>query len=121
VFGASLMGKGARPVMEPELTTNEAMVELQALLRLVASGESPQRLAATTYTICREILLASELRPILPGFLLQCLTVLRFKDFIQLYSPNVADRIAFIDDALRQCETRAGLRPKFDVFGEHDL
>lgn len=103
---------------EPELTATEALAELHQLMRLVASGDSPQRLAATTYIACRETLLASALRPALPGFLFQCLTIFRFKDFIHLYSPNVNERIAFIEDCVRSCEVRAGLAAKFDVFGE---
>ena len=107
-----------RPVTEGELKTGEALTELKELMRLAAGEGSPQRLAATTYTICRETLLQSELRPALPGFLLQCLTIFRFKDFIQLYSPNLSERHAFVDEAFRACETRAGLRPTFDVFGD---
>lgn len=103
---------------EPELTTIQALDELQDLMRLVASGDSPQRLAATTYTASRELLLKSELGPLLPGFLRQCLTIFRFKDFIQLYSPSDRERIAFIDESFRACDTRANLRAPFDVFAE---
>lgn len=104
-----------------DLTPGEALTELKQLMRLAAGEGSPQRLAATTYTICREALLQSELRPALPGFLLQCLTIFRFKDFIQLYSPSLDDRIAFVDEAFRACEARAGLRSSFDVFGDPDF
>jgi len=104
-----------------DLTPGEALTELKQLMRLAAGEGSPQRLAATTYTICREALLQSELRPALPGFLLQCLTIFRFKDFIQLYSPSLDDRIAFVDEAFRACEARAGLRASFDVFGDPDF
>jgi hypothetical protein len=110
-----------RPVPESDLTTIQALDELQELMRLVATGESPQRLAATTYTACRELLLKSELRPLLPGFLHQCLTIYRFKDFIQLYSPGDKERVAFIDDSFRACDTRANLRASFDVFAERGL
>lgn len=103
---------------EPELTTIQALDELQDLMRLVASGDSPQRLAATTYTACRELLLKSELGPLMPGFLRQCLTIFRFKDFIQLYAPGVEERFAFIDEAFRASDTRANLRAPFDVFAE---
>lgn len=103
---------------EPELTTIQALAELQDLMRLVAAGDPPQRLAATTYTACRDQLLKSEIAPLLPGFLRQCLTIFRFKDFIQLYSPGTRERIAFIDDSFRSCDTRANLRTSFDVFAE---
>jgi hypothetical protein len=104
-----------------ELAAGEALGKLKELMRLAAGEGSPQRLAATTYTVCRETLLQSELRPALPGFLLQCLTIFRFKDFIQLYSPSLSERHAFIDEAFRACETRAGLRPTFDVFDDPDF
>lgn len=104
-----------------ELTTGEALTEIKALMRLAAGEGSSQRLAATTYTDCREALLRSELRPVLPSFLLQCLTIFRFKDFIQLYSPSLSERHAFVDDAFRACEARAGLRQSFDVFDDPDF
>jgi hypothetical protein len=108
-------------VSEAKPTASEALIELQALMRLAASGEPLQRLAATSYTMNRDVLLQSELRPMLPGFLLQCLTIYRFKDFIQLYSPSEQDRIAFVDAAVTACQTRANIRPAFDVFAEHDF
>ena len=107
---------------EPELTTIQALAELQDLMRLAASGDySPQRLAATTYTACRDLLLKSELGPLTPGFLRQCLTIYRFKDFIQLYSPSERERTAFIEEAFRAADTRADLRAPFDVFAERGL
>jgi len=110
-----------RPVAMQELKSDEALTELKQLMRLAAGEGSPQRLAATTYTVCRETLLQSELRPALPGFLLQCLTIFRFKDFIQLYSPSLSERHAFVDEAFRACEIRAGLRQSFDVFDDPDF
>lgn len=110
-----------RQVASQELTTGEALTELKALMRLAAGEGSPQRLAATTYTNCRESLLRSELRPVLPSFLLQCLTIFRFKDFIQLYSPSLSERHAFVDEAFRPCEVRAGLRQSFDAFDDPDF
>lgn len=110
-----------RPVAGHDFTPGEALSELKELLRLASGEGAPQRLAATTYTVCREALLQSELRPALPPFLLQCLTIFRFKDFIQLYSPSLSERIAFIDDAFRASEGKAGLRSTFDVFGDPDF
>jgi hypothetical protein len=97
-----------------------ALSELKELLRLAAAEGSPQRLAATRYTVCREALLQSEVKTALPGFLRQCLTLDRFRDFIHLYTPDVHERTAFLDEALRRCEARLGLRPTFDVFGDLD-
>lgn len=104
-----------------ELTTGEALAELRAILRLAASEDSLQRIAATRYTICRDALLRSDMRAALPGFLQQCLTIFRFRDFIHLYTPRLNERIAFVEDALRTCETRSGLRASIDVFNDSDF
>lgn len=69
---------------EQELTASEALGEFQDIVRLAALDGSPQRLPANRYTICRDTLLRSHLRPHLPGFLFQCLTVARFHDFSTL-------------------------------------
>lgn len=103
------------------LTTSEALGELKDLLRLAAAEGSLQRLEASRYTICRDALLQSEIKPALPGFLRQCLTLSRFQDFIHLYTPDLNERLDFVDAALRSCETRIGLRPSFDVFGDPDF
>lgn len=114
------MWRGTYPVTSGELTMGAALTELKDLLRLAAAEGPPQRLAATRYTICREALLQSEVRSALPGFLRQCLTLDRFRDFIHLYTPDTHERIAFVNDALRPCESRLGLRPTYDVFGDPD-
>jgi hypothetical protein len=94
-------------VVEQNPTPIDALHELHEILLLAALDMAPQRLAATRYTSCREILLKSALRPALPGFLLQCLTLYRFRDFIHLYHPNLEPRIAFVDEALGRCVSRA--------------
>jgi hypothetical protein len=70
--------------------------ELLGLLSLVAGGEPPSREWAVTYLNCRSRLLASEQSGMLPGFLYQCGTVDRFREFIFLYDPDVALRREFI-------------------------
>ena len=75
--------------------------ELYEILLLGALDEPQQRLTATRYTLCREVLLRSPLRPPLPGFMQQCLTFDRFRDFIHLYHPSLNARVEMIDDALR--------------------
>jgi hypothetical protein len=80
-----------------QLAADEAWTRLQELLR-DAAMEAPQpRQAAMLYTQLRETLIKSDYRPHLPGFLLQCLTIDRFRDFIRLYDPRPAERIAFLD------------------------
>ena len=88
-------------------TPIDALHELYDILLLGALEEPPQRLTATRYTTCREVLLGSTLRPVLPGFLQQCLTFYRFRDFIHLYHPSLGARIEMIDDALRASLNRA--------------
>lgn len=103
---------------DEELTTGDALAELREHLRLAASEEPLHRLAATRYTICRDALLRGDGRSELPGFLQQCLTIYRFRDFIHLYTPRLTERTGFVDEAIRACQTRMGLRPAFDVFGD---
>ena len=79
----------------------DALDELYEILLLGALDEPQQRLTATRYTLCREALLRSPLRPVMPGFLLQCLTFDRFRDFIRLYHPSLEARVEMIDEAMR--------------------
>ena len=85
----------------------EALHELHEILLFAALDDTLQRLAATRYTLCRDILLRSDLRSALPGFVQQCMTVYRFRDFIHLYHADVESRMGFIDEALRGCASRA--------------
>lgn len=106
---------------EQEPTPTDALAELQEILRLAAHEGTPQRFAAARYTICRDAVLKSDLRPALPGFLLQCLTFSRFHDFIHLYHPDPAARLAFLDESFRSFTSRVRSRPTFDVFGDPDF
>ena len=101
---------------EQHPTAMEALGEMRELLCLAAAEGYSQRLAAVRYTLCRDTLLRSELRPSLPGFLLQCLTFARFQDFIRLYHPQVDRRLAFIDQEFQAFTGRVRARPTFDVF-----
>ncbi|MGZ8345786.1 MAG: hypothetical protein ACXWUP_01605 [Allosphingosinicella sp.] len=107
---------------EEALTTAAAFRELQGLLRLAATDVSPQRLAATRYTLCRDLLVRSPYRPSLPGFLLQCLTLYRFQEFIHLYDPAVEARLAFLDDAFPlNGVASAPVRPSYDAWIDRDF
>jgi hypothetical protein len=94
-------------VAEHDPTPAEALAELHDILLLATLETSPPRLAAQRYTACRDVLLRSELRRTLPGFLQQCLTVSRFHDFIHLYHASIEARVAFIDGAMRESLIRA--------------
>ncbi len=107
-------------VVEPKPTALQALEEMQQILRTAASAGTPNRLAAVRYTECRGALLGSNLRPVLPGFLLQCVSVFKFTDFISLFDPRPQARIAFIDQALEPCWSFLDARREYDVFGETD-
>lgn len=90
-----------------ELAPDEAWIMLQELLRDAAVESVQPRQAATLYTRLRETLLKSTYQPHLPGFMIQCLTLDRFRDFIRLYHPSPAERIAFLDRAFAARAHRA--------------
>ena len=95
----------------------DALSELHSILLLAALETSPPRLAAQRYTACRDILLRSDLRRTLPGFLQQCVTVYRFHDFIHLYHMALEARVAFIDGAMRESLRRTRNGVGVDLFG----
>jgi len=108
-------------VPEQQPTPEEALGEIQDILRSAAAEGSSNRLPAIRYTLCREALLRSDLRPALPGFLFQCLTFSRFHDFIHLYHPQVEKRVAFIDAEFAACLGRPRARPSFDIFDDKEF
>jgi hypothetical protein len=91
-----------------ELAADEAWIRLQELLHTAATDGVLPRQMTTLYTRLRETLLNSEYRPHLPGFIIQCLTLDRFRDFIRLYHPFPDERIAFLERAFltRRSRTR---------------
>lgn len=99
----------------------EALAELQEIMNLAALESPLQRLAATRYTVCRDALLQSWLRPVLPGFLLQCLTIARFQDFIHLYDPRPEVRLGFIEESWVPTLSRLRSRPVLDVMDDLDF
>lgn len=82
---------------------SETLAQLLALLRGAAQGGLLRRDAAGRYMHCREVLLQDDLRPLLPGFLVQCGSIYKFAEFITLYHPNVASRLAFVDASFERC------------------
>ena len=108
-----------QPLSEQAPTPGEALRELHDILQQAATTASPQRVAASRYTICRDILLKSDLRGMLPGFLLQCLTISRFHDFIHLLDPDVKVRLQFLDEAF-EAPGALSRAPAFDVFGDSE-
>ena len=108
-------------MVQQETSTSEALDEMQSLLRTTCSASTPNRVSAVRYTLCRTILMNSELRPALPGFLIQCVSIFKFHDFISLYDPKADARIAFVESAF--AGSRALLESKriYDVFSDPDF
>ena len=70
---------------------------LHTILRHVAGGGLPSREHAVDYLHHRSHLLNSAVSNLLPGFLYQCGTIDRFRDFIYLYDPHPDMRREFVD------------------------
>ncbi len=87
----------------PEDSRAEILRELQDVLFAIASGQPFQRPWAARYSELRTKLLESDLREKVPGFLFQCGSIDRFRDFITLYHPRPESRAAFLRAALERC------------------
>lgn len=90
---------------EPQARVGEVIDRLEALLCQVAGGALPNRAEANVYQGCRSDLLQSAIHDLLPGFLYQCPTIFKFKDFITLYDPDAALREAFVGRTFARCRT----------------
>lgn len=89
----------------PEPSIPQLFTQLRAILVYAAEGGALGREHAVIYLDLRSRLLESEVGKLLPGFLYQCVTVFRFKEFIHLYDPDTALRTAFIDRMIERCTT----------------
>ncbi len=106
--------------VEQKPSMRDALEEMQELLRTIALVGSPPRHSAVRYTLCRSALIESELRPALPGFLVQCVSASKFHDFIHLYDPKAEARIAFVDAAFSAGRARLDSKRIYDVFSDPD-
>lgn len=108
-------------VSDDKMTARAVMKELEEILRVVATAGSPSRPAAVRYTQCRDAMLAGDARASVPGFIVQCVSIYKFHDFINLYDADPAARITFIQGAFNKgavsLETK---RPK-DAFRDFDF
>jgi hypothetical protein len=95
------MSTGAEP------DTSDAMEEMEELLLSIARRLSTNRADAISYSRCRSALLEAPVKDLLPGFIYQCLTVYKFKDFISLYDPDTALREAFVARMFERCRAMA--------------
>ena len=108
-------------VIERKSTLVDAVEEMQELLRSVCSSRSPHRLSAVRYTHCRSVLLGSELRPAMPGFLVQCVSLDKFQTFIYLYDPTPEARVALVDAAFDKVAALLDSKRRYDVFEDPDF
>lgn len=83
--------------------------ELEDLLCDVAAGGPVNRAESTRYSNGRTRLIASPVRRLLPGFLHQCVSLLRYKEFITLYDPNIGERQRFVRRRLEPCREQLGV------------
>lgn len=100
------------------LSDEQALLEeMVEVLRTVAAIRAPDRSIAVRYTEARAGLVAGRMKPSLPPWLFQCISVFKFHEFINLFAADVGPRIAFIDQCFEGCRSvlRSG-RP-YDVFG----
>jgi hypothetical protein len=79
--------------------SDASLVRLTELLVAIAKGFVPDRSEAVLYSACRSELLQSPYRDLLPGYLVQCISVFRFRDFIGLYDPSPAIRERFVEQS----------------------
>lgn len=108
-------------VAAPELTVERAFKDLEAILHAIAAAPARYRNFAVHYMRCRNVLLAGEARPALPGFLIQCGASDKFREFITLYDGAVEARHAFIDQALGRCRAALGWTRAYDIFDDEDF
>jgi hypothetical protein len=88
--------------------SDTSLVRLNDLLLAIAKGLVPDRSEAVLYSSCRSELLASPYRDLLPGYLVQCISVFRFRDFIGLYDPSPAMRQRFVDQSFARAVASFG-------------
>lgn len=102
-------------------TTQVMLKEMEELLRVVATSGSPSRPLAVRYTHCRDALLAGEVRSAVPGFVVQCVSIYKFHDFINLYDADGEARVAFIENAFSRGKVFLSSKRSKDVFRDFDF
>ncbi len=113
--------KAAGVAVAPELTMAAAFKGLETILYSIAASPAHYRNFAVHYMRCRDMLLGGPERAVLPGFLFQCGTSERFREFILLYDGSVQARHAFLDQALSRCRAALGWTRSYDIFDDEDF
>ena len=96
---------------EVEMTGHQALEELHELLRTCCHDRVPPRYVPNRYQVCRTALITGELRSLLPGFLTQCPSSMKFRDFIHLYDRDPEKRMTFVYRALDDCWAELNVQP----------
>jgi hypothetical protein len=96
----------------------ELLLEMVEVLRLVSATRAPDRALAVRYTEIRSAFLNSPLRIGAPGFLLQCVSVFKFHDFINLFAPDVASRVVFVEQSFGSPRAAQPPKPDVDIFND---
>jgi hypothetical protein len=109
-----------RPAPQPEMRPGDLATVEQILevLHMVASARACDRALAVRYTETRSTVLSGRLKSFVPPYLLQCVSVFKFHDFINLCAPDAARRVEFIDQSFEGCRRAAGFSRRRDVFGD---
>ena len=93
------------------VTAHQMLEEFHLLLRDCCLDHPAPRTMAVRYQICRLALMRGELHSGLPGFVRQCGSLLKFREFIHLYDHEPANRAEFIEVSLHPCWAQVGLAP----------
>ncbi len=91
-----------------------AFEELYQLLRTTAGGGVPDRAETVTYSNLRATLLDSQHASLLPGFVSQCHSLFKFREFISLYDCDPAVREAFIRTMFEKARSAFEIEGAFD-------
>lgn len=81
-----------------------AFDQFAAITLSIAGGRALVRSDAVAWSQARETLLGSDYRDVMPGFVFQCLSIFKFRDFILLYHPDSAQRRAFLEELLEPAD-----------------
>ena len=94
----------------------DAFTEMAGIVDLACVGSIVDRKLAQRYSDLRLLLIGQIARPFLPGFIVQCVSIQRFIEFITLYHPDIARRRAFIARELGRPPAAPAAPRGLDIF-----
>lgn len=89
----------------PIIEVHEVFAQFEGLLTEIAGPLAADRSEAMAYSHCRSLLLNSTYRDTLPGFVVQCMSVFKYREFISLLDPSAAVRQDFVRASLAECRS----------------